>query len=268
MRLRRHTRPVVKATPQSHDNHRLLDRWLATEPPSSPLTAISIRESTVVEAFSDLVEAINTDEYRVPAALQRFGRRLGLLGMLLEEVAASVDRLTVLTPGSRCLQTFSAGISLASGWSYGHLYGAHEADCVDGLTGLATLGVLRLRIEQVADQSAWLGVALEQSYCIVVIDTDVGATDVFESEIAMMSIAEQLRSHYCAGETITRFGGRILVLASNSERTRSQLLDVLADVRTLSLPSTTRVFGWIEDIVPDIREGTRIIDFLTELTLG
>ena len=268
MRLRKHMQPVPGPARRPIDERHLLDRWLTTEPLSTPLTAISMGEPTVIEACTDLVDAINADEFRVPAALDRFGRRLGLLGMLLEEVAASVDRLAALTPDSRALHSFSAGISLATGWSHGHLYGVHEADCVDGLTGLATLAVLRLRIEQVADQSAWMGIALEQSYCIVVVDTDIAATDVFESEIAMMSIADRLRSHYCAGETIARHAGRILVLASNSERTRSQLLDVLADMRSLSLPATTRIFGWIEEMSTALSDGTKIAEFLTELTLG
>lgn len=266
MKLKKRTDQAV--APAKADVSRLLQRWLAAEPAATPLTQISMSEPGVIEAFTDLVDAVSTADHRVPAALDRFGRRLGQFGMLLEEVAASVDRLAAMTPESRALQSFSAGISLASGWSLGHLYGVHEADCVDGLTGLSTLAVLRLRIEQVADQSAWMGVPLEQSYCVLVIDTDIAATDPFEAEIAMMAISEQLRSHYCAGETVARHGARILVLASNSERTRSQLLDVLADLRSLSLPATSRIFGWIEEMTADMRSADTIVDFLTELTIG
>ncbi len=271
MRLRKRTPaavgPVGRSLAAGRDDSNLLERWLLVEPAYSPLTAIKTNESAVLDVFADLVEAIDTDDFRVPAALFRFGRRLGLLGLLLEEVAASVDRLATLAPGSPRLHTFSAGISLANGWSEGHRYGEHESECIDGLTGLATLPILRLRIEQLADQSAWMGIPFEQAYCLVIIDADIDTTDAFESELTMITLAERLRARYTAGETIARHGPRVLILTSNSERTRSQLIDVLADLRSLPLPSTTRVVGWIEEMTPGMGDGARVIDFLTELTI-
>jgi GGDEF domain-containing protein len=208
-----------------------------------------------------------SDHYRVPAALHRFGRRLGLLGMLLEELSAAVDRLSVLAGSPAVLQSFSSGISLASGWSLGHLYGANELECIDPLTGLVTLPVLRLRIEQVADQSAWLGIPLEQTYCVALIDVDSAGADIFEAEVAMMLIAERLKAHFNAGETIARQGSRALVLTTNSERTRTALVELLVDVRSLALPPTTRVIGWIEELSPELHDHAKVVDFLTELTI-
>ena len=161
--LRRKRQPQPKTTD-------LLERWL-------PHVLAGSRGDLghVEEACRDVVEALDERfDGQLAGALTRFGRQLGSEGWSLSEVTRWIAGLTELAGASGVvLDRFESGVELSRGWASGYMRGAQDGECVDGLTGLVTVSVLRLRLRQIYEQCTALGVATDQVYCLVVVDTDL-----------------------------------------------------------------------------------------------
>lgn len=236
--FRRNRRPQTNST-------ELLDQWLTVVLPGSRGDA-----ARVADACRDVVDAYSVSSGELLAgALRRFGYQLGSEGWLLSDLTRWINLLGDLAgPDGGVLDTFDSGIALARGWADGHLQGAQASECIDGLTGLVTLPVLRLRLRQVYEQCTALGLATEQVYCLVVIDTDLGERAPLERDAALVVLAEQARKVFNSGETVAVKDGRVLVLASRTDETRNALLDLLGAVRVYPLLASGTVFGWLEDL--------------------
>ena len=223
----------------------LLSQWLTVVLAGSRGDALRVED-----ACRDVVDAFGTnDEVLISGALTRFGRQLGAQGWALIDITRWITDLSGLAGESgTVLNRFDAGVALAEGWADGYMQGSRSGECVDGLTGLVTLSVLRLRLRQVYEQCAALGVAPEQVYCLAVVDTDLTDRLPLEREAAMVVVAEQTREKFKSGETLAIKDGRILVLASRTDATRNALLDLLGAVKIYPLLSGGCVFGWLEDL--------------------
>ncbi len=223
----------------------LVDRWLTVV-----LTGSRGDAGRLEEACRDVVEAFETaDERLVTGALTRFGRQLGAQGWALVDITRWITELAGLAgEDGNVLNRFDAGVALAQGWADGYTQGSRSGECVDALTGLVTLPVLRLRLRQIYEQCASLSVPAEQVYCLVVIDTDLHDRPPLEREAAMVVLAEHTRMAFRSGETVAVKDGRILVLASRTDTTRNSLLDLLGAVKVYPLLAGGNVFGWLEDL--------------------
>jgi hypothetical protein len=201
-------------------------------------------------ACRDVVEAFSSrDEGLLAGALGRFGRQLGAQGWALVDITRWITQLAELAGElGDDFNRFDVGVALAHGWADGYMQGSQSGECVDGLTGLVTLPVLRLRLRQVYEQCSALGVPPDQVYCLVVVDTDLTDRPPLEREAAMVVVAEQTRRFFRSGETVAVSDSRILVLASRTDATRNGLLDLLSAVKIYPLLSSGGVFGWLEDL--------------------
>jgi hypothetical protein len=224
----------------------LADRWLATI-----LDGVRGDTTAIELTGTDVAEAVSERRSDLTPRLTRFGREMGSDGWMLSEVAAWITTLADLAGDvGDPLRTFDAGVALTEGWADGYLYGAQTANCTDGLTGLALLPVLRMRLGQVYDQFAGLGIPARQVFCTAVIDVDLGDRPPLERDAAMVVVGDQVARVYSGGETAAVWGGRVLVLTSRTEATHETFRGLLVSLQGFPLLAGGRVMGWIEDLPP------------------
>ncbi|HEY5876354.1 MAG TPA: hypothetical protein VIT64_13685 [Ilumatobacteraceae bacterium] len=241
--MRRQTLRTAAAAQQVISDD-LSDRWIEIV-----LASVRGDTQTVETACHDLVDALTTRPEELNGALARFGRELGGEGWLLTELSAWIGVLaSVAGTVGLPLRRFEAGAAVAQGWADGYLYGLQAFDCTDSLTGLVTLPVLRLRLGQIYDQCAALGVATDQVYCLAIIDTDFGDRSPLERDAAMVVIGDQVLRTYGSGETAAVKDGRVLILISRIEATYGNFRDLLAQLHVYPLLTGGHVIGWIEEL--------------------
>jgi GGDEF domain-containing protein len=204
----------------------------------------------VGEYASDVVETLFVRPQGIRGALTRFGTRLGAEGWSLETVSQWIDALGDVCPDppANYLRSFDSGVALAHGWTDGHLRGLRSAECFDGVTGLCTSAVLKLRLQQVFEQCSTLEIEPSWLYRLAIIDADISDVTVLEADAVMVVLADLVQRTFDSGETLVRDGGRIFVLASATDPLQEALDRMLDESRSLSLLHAARVFGWIEDL--------------------
>ena len=240
---RRSIRPDTTTFPGPSSDE-LCGRWL-----SVVLSSVRGDTSGVEMACHDVVEALAVRPDQLTDAVTRFGRELGGEGWLLTELTAWIGELAMMAGESGApLRRFAAGVALAQGWADGYLYSTQAFDCTDSLTGLVTLPVLRLRLGQVYDQCASLGLPAEQVYCLAVIDTDFSNRPPLERDAAMVVIGDQVLLEYRGGETAAVKENRVLILTSRTEATHEQFRGLLALLHQYPLLAGGHVIGWIEEL--------------------
>lgn len=173
-------------------------------------------------------------------ALFRFGNTLGADGWPIAEVSRWLSLLGDHLDRSRRKQLghYRAQASFAEGWADGYVRGAHTGLCIDPTTGLVTMMVLRLRLQEIFEHAHAVGVPAHESHSLVLIDVDLHDKSRMEADMLMACVAESARNVFCQGETIARAGERILILADHHEIVE-QRAEILADRLRLE-PATRR----------------------------
>ena len=211
-----------------------LDAWLAGI--GGGLGSLDRR---LVEAATDLVETISERPHGMGGALFRFGNILGADGWPIAEVSHWLSLLSDHLDRSRRKQLghYSAHASFAQGWADGYVRGAHTGMCIDATTGLVTVMVLRLRLQELFQHAQAVGVPVSDSHSLLLIDVDLLGVPRMEADMLMACVAETVRDLFHQGETIARAGDRIFVLADHHEIVE-QRAEILAD--RLRLDAATR----------------------------
>ncbi len=204
------------------------------------------------ERAQELVDALVCERARVRPALARFGRQAGADGWTLGDVSGWLEALIDLgDDAARPLGGFDAGTALASGWAEGFLRGATTDGCLDPATGLATLPVLRLRLEQVNDQCRSLGLEPTQVYSRVVADLVLADVGPLRRYALLASLADELRRLFTSGETLAVHEGRVLVLASRTPELPAVIGTLERRVREHDVLRHRHVLAWIEPLPAD-----------------
>jgi len=218
------------------------------------------------ECAEELVETLTSDSSRIGSALARFGHRAGSDGWTLRDVSSWLESLIELgDPTSRLLSGFDAGTALASGWADGFLRGVTIDGCVDPATGLVTLPVLRVRLDQVNDQCRALGLDPAAVYCLVVADLVVPGMGPLRRHALHASLAEEVRTVFHSGETSAIHSGRILVLASRTPELPARIGVLERSAREHLVLRHRHLLTWIE---PLPTEFVGLDAFLDEITQG
>jgi hypothetical protein len=219
------------------------------------------------DCAEELVEALTAESSRVRTALIRFGRQAGSDGWSLADVSAWLEELIELGDATirRGLSGFDAGTALASGWAEGFLRGASADGCLDPATGLVTLPVLRVRLDQVHDQCRALGLDPADVYCLVVADLADADVGPLRRHALLASLAEEVRHVFTSGETLAIHSGRILVLASHTPELPAVIGRLERRVRQHQVLRHRHVLTWIEPLPA----GFQAMDaYLDEVTRG
>jgi hypothetical protein len=110
--------------------------------------------------------------------------------------------------------------------------GGHSGACLDAVTGLGTPTLMRLRLKEIYQHCRAFGITPSDAYCFVIIDADTDDLAPFERDAVMITTAGVVGDIFCAGETVIRHRGRLVVLASKSDSTRHRgeaLIQALQD---------------------------------------
>jgi hypothetical protein len=208
--------------------------------------------SELRECAQELIEALVEDRERIRPALVRFGRQAGADGWTLGDVSGWLESLIELGDGvTRALRGFDAGTALASGWAEGFLRGASTDGCLDPATGLVTLPVLRLRLDQVHDQCRALGLEPASVYCLVIANLVIDDVGALRRQALLASLAEEVRHTFTSGETLAVHGDRVLVLASRTPELPSVIGALERRVRDHEVLRHRHVLTWIEPLPAD-----------------
>jgi hypothetical protein len=245
--LRRSTNPLTTDD--------LLGRWAAALRGS-----VGVERMRRYEPAADLVEQLLTRPCELDGALGRFGRRVGAEGWALSEVASWLDVLAdVAGPAGAGLRDFGAGIAVAKGWAEGFLHGANLEGCVDPLTGLATLPVLELRLRQIYDQCAALGVEATQAFGLIVVDADLAGRPPLVREAARVVLADRVTAAFHDGETVAEAHGPIVVLASRTSELADRVADLEESLGSLAVLGGAPLLIWVEPLPADASQLTEFV---------
>ncbi|MEY2583510.1 MAG: hypothetical protein QOE09_3359 [Ilumatobacteraceae bacterium] len=196
----------------------VLDEWLSL----IELDAGQQLDLSIVDAATQVLEALHTGRRGLRGALRGLGNTLGELGWPLEQLNSWLHGLSNLTKRSHRteLRSFECQAAFAEGWAERYVRGGHSGVCVDAVTGLATPTFLRLRLKEIYQHCRAFAVVPTEAYCFVIIDANTDDLAPFERDAVMVTTAGVVGEIFHQGETIVRHRSRVIVLASKSESTR------------------------------------------------
>jgi hypothetical protein len=207
-----------------------------------------------------LVEEVHARPGSVEGALARFGRSAGADGWPLADVATWIGALAeVAGREAVSLRGFRSGIAVAKGWAEGFLHGSREDACMDPLTGLATLPVLELRLGQVYEQCAALGIDAPAAFALIVVDVDLGGRPPLVREAARVLMAERIKTLFRSGETAAEAHGPMAVLVSRTPELAGRVRELQAALSALPVLGGAAALVWVEELPGDARQLRRFV---------
>lgn len=170
-------------------------------------------------AVEHLLAALADDEPLAPAVAE-LGNARGTAGFDLRETVTDLEALIEVLPEPEAgrLNELSTTAALTT-WADAFIDKVHPPACVDNLTGLATTGFLRARLEEVYRECAAADREPADAYALVVGRVRPRSTYPFVRLTARIQVARHTRAHFPGGETaVFDEPDRLLVLAPVDER--------------------------------------------------
>ena len=212
---------------------------------------VGLHAAIHIDLLTDLAATLLHQPQEIAAALTRAGRQLGHEGWLLPEVATAVDRVADLAdPHADALRGFGACMALGQGWAAGFLHGLDHEHFVDALTGLGTMAVLRMRLEQLYDIGDRAGRDASRTHQLLVLDAAAADRLPLGYEAGLMRLAHEVTASFAAGETAIRVGPRIVVLTPWASRSLGDVAAVATRIAD-RLGDGGDLMVWVEDLPAD-----------------
>jgi hypothetical protein len=120
----------------------------------------------------------------------------------------------------------------------------------DALTGLASLGMLSLRLEEIYGHCEALGMRPSTSFALLVIEPDLGERTPLVRDAVRVLVADEATRTFSHGETIAVAGSRFIVLAANTAGLPRDGVGMVERLRQLSALKDASIASWIEQL-PD-----------------
>lgn len=120
----------------------------------------------------------------------------------------------------------------------------------DALTGLASVGQLGVRLNEMYEHCAALGVRPSNSFALFVMEPDFGHRSPLVRDASRVLIADEISRTFQHGETLAVSGERFIVLAANTpgfSRACTSMVDRLVQIPAVKNADIT---GWMEPL-PD-----------------
>jgi hypothetical protein len=230
----------------SRDWQNVLDDWLSL----IVMDEGQQLDLAVVDAASEVIDALRTRMRGLRGALRRLGNVLGDLGWPVEHVNTWVYALSHLTKRSHRaqLRSFEAMAACAEGWAERYVRGGHSGVAIDAVTGLATPTVLRLRLKEIYQHCRAFDVTTTDAYCFVIVDANTDDLAPFERDAVMVTTAGVVAEVFRQGETIVRHRSRVIVLASKSESTRQRAEGLGQALRAAPITRSADPQVWDEEL--------------------
>ena len=230
----------------------ILDEWLSL----IQIDAGQQLDLSIVDAATAVVDALHTRQRGLRGALRKLGNTLGDLGWPLDQLYAWLEALSSLTKRSHRaeLRSFESVAAFAEGWAERYVRGVHSGACLDAVTGLGTPSVLRLRLKEIYQHCRTFGIAPNEAYCFVVVDTDTDDLAPFERDAVMITTAGVVGDIFHSGETLIRHRSRVIVLASKSETTRRSTSALVEALQGAPITRSVGVAVWNDEVPTTILE--------------
>lgn len=231
---------------RSTDWQTILDEWLGL----IQTDAGHQLDLSIVDSATAVVDALHTHRRGLRGALRRLGNTLGDLGWRLERLNPWLEALSSLTNRSQRaeLRSFESLAAFAEGWAERYVCSARSGACTDAVTGLGTPAVLRLRLKEIYQHCRTFGIAPNEAYCFVVVDTDTDDLAPFERDAVMITTAGVTGNVFHSGETLIRHRSRIIVLASKSDPTRRSTDSLIEALRDAPITRSVDVAVWNDEV--------------------
>lgn len=125
----------------------------------------------------------------------------------------------------------------------------HSLD-TDALTGLASLGVLSLRLEEIYGHCEALGMRPSTAFGLLVIEPDLGERTPLVRDAVRVLIADEAIRTFSHGETIAVSGSRLIVLAANTAGLPRDGVGLVERLKQLAVLKDIQIASWIAQL-PD-----------------
>ena len=224
----------------------ILDEWVSL----IQIDAGQQLDLSIVDAATAVVDALHTRRRGLRGALRKLGNTLGDLGWPLDQLNAWLEALSSLTKRSHRaeLRSFESVAAFAEGWAERYVRGVHSGACIDAVTGLGTPAVLRLRLKEIYQHCRTFGIAPNEAYCFVVVDTDTDDLAPFERDAVMITTAGVVGDIFHSGETLIRHRSRVIVLASKSDSTRRSTSALVEALQGAPITRSVGVAVWNDEV--------------------
>jgi hypothetical protein len=224
----------------------ILDEWLSL----IKIDAGQQLDLSIVDAATAVVDALHTRRRGLRGALRKLGNTLGDLGWPLDQLNAWLEALSSLTKRSHRaeLRSFESVGAFAEGWAERYVRGVHSGACLDAVTGLGSPAVLRLRLKEIYQHCRAFGIAPNEAYCFVVVDTDTDDLAPFERDAVMITTAGVVGDIFHSGETLIRYRSRVIVLASKSDSTRRSTAALVEALNGAPITRSVGVAVWNDEV--------------------
>lgn len=234
------------------DWQNVLDDWLSLIVPDAGHQL----DLSIIDAATEVVEALRTRRRGLRGSLRRLGNTLGDLGWQLEQLNDWLYALSNMTKGSRRadLRSFESLAAFAEGWADRYVRGGHSGVCIDAVTGLGTPTVLRLRLKEIYQHCRAFGVAPAEAYCFVIVDASTDDLAPFERDAVMITTAGVAGDIFHSGETLIRHRSRVIVLASKSDATRRSTAALIEALQAAPITRSVEVAVWNDEVPTSIVE--------------
>ncbi len=120
----------------------------------------------------------------------------------------------------------------------------------DALTGLASLGMLSLRLEEIYGHCEALGMRPSTSFALLLIEPDLGERTPLVRDAVRVLVADEATRTFSHGETIAVSGSRLIVLAANTAGLPRDGVGMVERLKQLAVLKETQIMSWIEQL-PD-----------------
>ena len=125
----------------------------------------------------------------------------------------------------------------------------HTLD-TDALTGLASLGMLSMRLEEIYGHCEALGMRPSTAFALLVIEPDLGERTPLVRDAVRVLVADEATRTFSHGETIAVSGSRLIVLAANTAGLPRDGVGMVERLKQLAVLKETPIASWIE-LLPD-----------------
>ncbi len=120
----------------------------------------------------------------------------------------------------------------------------------DALTGLASLGMLSLRLEGIYGHCEALGMRPSTAFALFVIEPDLGERTPLMRDAVRVLVADEATRTFSHGETIAVSGSRLMVLAANTAGLARDGVGMVERLKQLAGLKDTMIASWIA-LLPD-----------------
>lgn len=191
-----------------------------------------------------LEEALESGHADIASVAHEVGASAANLGSPLQEVLDQLER-AYASKGAKPAYEVVRALTVA--WSEAALVHHHEQSCEDPLTALSTLAHLRSRLGDLYRGAERSGYAVGDAYSLVVVELPrVESANMLSDSLAMLEMAEAMRTVYSGDETIAQVSPRRAVALVESERTDRSTLELLQILIRRQTNGNAEPRFWIE----------------------